>query len=150
MDFRHTSIVIAIDDAGSAGRALDRGLELAEALRLPVRLVHVARTAPNHSAEVRRIDINDIGQVAGGQPEYELAAELLKRALARGGERAVEIEPVVLGGDPADAMLRYLDDCDRPILVVGRRGQGQLAQLLLGSVSDKLVRHAKCPVMVIS
>ena len=150
MDFRHTSIVIAIDDAGNAGRALDRGLELAEALRLPVRLVHVATTAQSHGAEVRRIDFNDIDQVAGGQPEYELAAELLKRALARGGERAVEIEPVVLGGDPADAMLRYLDECDRPILVVGRRGQGQLAQLLLGSVSDKLIRHAKCPVMVVS
>lgn len=150
MDFRHTSIVIAIDDAGSAGRALDRGLELAEALRLPVRLVHVARLSQAHSADVRRIHIADIEQAAGGQPEFELAADLLNRSLARAGEREVEIEPVLLGGEPADALLRYLKECDRPILVMGRRGQGRLAELLLGSVSDQVIRHAECPVMVVS
>ncbi len=150
MDFRHTSIVIAIDDAGSAGRALDRGLEMAEALRLPVRLVHVARIAQDHTAEVRSIDRADIDRAAGGQPENELAAALLDRAMERAGQRQVEIEPVLLGGDPADALLRYLESCDRPMLVMGRRGQGRLADLLLGSVSDKVIRHAKCPVTVIS
>lgn len=145
-----TSIIIAIDDAGSAGRALDYGLEVAETLLLPVRLVHVVRSGSKHAAEVRRIDLNDIAEAANGFPEHELGAALLDRALRRAGERKVEVEAVLLDGDPADSLLRYLDQCDRPMLVVGRRGQGLLRELLLGSVSDKLVRHAHCPVMVIS
>ncbi len=150
MALPYTSIVIAIDDAGSAGRALDYGLEMAETLRLPVRLVHVARPPSTHAADVRRIDLGDIERAADGIPEYEIGAALLDRALERAGERKVDVEPVLLGGEPADALLRYLKECDRPLLFMGRRGQGRLEQLLLGSVSDRIIRHADCPVTVIS
>lgn len=150
MDFNLTSIIIAIDDAGSAGRALDYGLETAEALLLPVRLVHVIQTQDHHAAGVRRINLEDVSEAAGSYPEHELAASLLERALARAGDRKVEVEAVLLGGEPASTLLRYLAECDRPMLVMGRRGQGRLSQLLMGSVSDQIVRHASCPVMVVS
>lgn len=150
MNLDLTSIIIAIDDAGSAGRALDYGLETAEALLLPVRLVHVVASGDHHAADVRRIDIEDIGQAAGGFPEHELGAALIERALERAGQRRVEVEGVLLGGEPAATLLRYLDECDRPMLVVGRRGGGRVREWLLGSVSDKLTRHARCPVMVVS
>ncbi len=150
MDFLRTSVVIAIDDASNAGRALDYGLTLAEALKLPVRLVHVANVRDLQSAGVRRIDLNKIREAADGIPEYEIAAGLLDKAQARAGERQVDIEPVLLGGDPADALLRYLNECDQPMLIMGRRGQSRIQALLLGSVSDKVVRHATCPVIVVS
>ncbi len=150
MEFSATSITIAIDDAGSAGRALDYGLEMAETLKLPVRLVHVARSRTDHGAEVRRLDLAEIQKAAGGIPEYEMGAALLDRALQRAGQRRVDVEPVLLGGDPVNALLRYLDDCDKPMLFVGRRGGGPVRQMLLGSVSDALVRHAACPVVVVS
>jgi nucleotide-binding universal stress UspA family protein len=150
MNLKLTSIIIAIDDAGSAGRALDYGLETAEALLLPVRLVHVVRSTDHHAAGVRRINLDDIGQAAGSYPGHQLGAELLDRALARAGARKVEVEPVLLDGEPTATLLRYLAECDQPMLVVGRRGQGRLRELLLGSVSDQLVRLARCPVMVVS
>lgn len=150
MDLNLTSVIIAIDDAGSAGRALDYGLETAEALMLPVRLVHVVRHGNAHSAEIRRINHDDISAAARGYPEHEQGAAILDRALDRAGQRRVEVEAVLLDGEPATSLLRYLDECDRPMLVVGRRGQGRLQELLLGSTSDKLVRHARCPVMVVS
>lgn len=145
-----TSIIIAIDDAGSAGRALDYGLETAEALLLPVRLVHVVKSHDHHAAEIRPINLAEIGEAAGSYPEHELGAALLERALERAGQRRVEVEAVLLSGEPAATLLRYLAECDRPMLVMGRRGQGRLQQLLLGSVSDQIVRHADCPVTVVS
>lgn len=151
MDFKQTSIVIAIDDAGSARRALDYGLELAETLRLPVRVVHVARPAAFRSAEAQRIDLGEVGSESKPRvPEFELAVDLLERALARAEARSIEVEPVLLGGDPADGLLSFLDECDRPMLVMGRRGQSRIQELLLGSVSDQVIRHARCPVIVIS
>lgn len=151
LDFRQTSIVIAVDDAGSASRALDCGLEMAETLRLPVRIVHVARPAAFRSADVQRIDLDEIGGAAAPHvPEFELAVNLLERALARAEERKLEVEPVLLGGEPAEALLQFLDECDRPMLVMGRRGQSRIQELLLGSVSDQVIRHARCPVIVVS
>ena len=150
MEFRQTSIVIAIDDAGSSARALDYGLEMAATLRLPVRVAHVARPAAFRTAEVRQIDPNEMTTATASVPEYELAADLLDRAVARAGQRQLDIEPVLLDGEPADALLRYLSECDRPMLVMGRRGQGRIQELLLGSVSDQVIRHARCPVIVVS
>ena len=150
MNFTHTSIVIAVDDAGSSGRALDYGLEMAEALQLPVRIVHVASLQDPHRTDYQQLDLEHISQAAGGMPELELGAALLDRAMERAGERQIEMEPVLLGGEPTDALLRFLDECDKPMLFVGRRGQSRLRELILGSVSDKLVRHARCPVFVIS
>ncbi len=149
MGFDRTSLIIAIDDSGGAARALDFGLELAETLRLPVRLVHVVSSSVSPAADVRRPAL-PAATIQAGFPEQEIGAALLDESLARAGSRRVDIEPVLLGGDPRDALLRYLDECDRPILVVGRRGQGRLREWLLGSVSDHLLRHASCPVMVVS
>jgi len=148
--FSRTSIIIAIDDAGSAGRALDFGLDLAEQLRLPVRLVHVVPTGAILGSQVRRFDLDASDHSYDNAPECRLGALLLRRAMDRAGERRVQIEAVLLGGSPAHALMDYLDQCDRPILVMGRRGQGAVRELVLGSVSDSLVRHADCPVIVVT
>lgn len=150
MTFKHTSLLIAVDDSASAGRALDFGLDLAETLRLPVRIVHATQPASMRPGEVRTIDLDRVQEAAGGVPEYELGSALLDRAIKRAGDRRVDVEPVLLGGDPAEALIRYAAECDRPILVVGRRGRGRLQGLLMGSVSDKTVRLAQCPVIVIN
>ncbi|MEX0801511.1 MAG: universal stress protein [Dehalococcoidia bacterium] len=58
--------------------------------------------------------------------------------------------PVTRFGDPADEILRLAQEEDCELIVMGRRGRGAVAKLLLGSVSDKVVRAAACPVMVVS
>lgn len=50
-------------------------------------------------------------------------------------------------GDPADVLLSAAEDAD--MIVVGARGIGGFARLLVGSVSSQLVYHAPCPVVVV-
>ncbi len=69
---------------------------------------------------------------------------------APGGPRkrhAVDIKRVVESGDPAAVLLRRSEGAD--MLVVGSRGHGGFDRLLMGSVSEKCVRHATCSVIVI-
>ncbi len=60
---------------------------------------------------------------------------------------AVECAAAVLNGQPAEALLGASEDAD--LVVVGSRGFGGFKRLMLGSVSDQVVHHAVCPVLVV-
>lgn len=63
------------------------------------------------------------------------------------GESQVPVESRVAAGDPRQVLGELSSDVD--LLVVGSRGHGAVAGLLLGSVSQYLVTHAACPVTVV-
>ena len=66
---------------------------------------------------------------------------------ARSANPGVEVESELAEGRPAAALLAAAEDAD--LLVVGSRGRGGFAGLLLGSVSAQCVHHAPCPVVVV-
>jgi nucleotide-binding universal stress UspA family protein len=57
-------------------------------------------------------------------------------------------ETLAIQGQPADALLDQ--SADAALIVVGRRGLGGFRSLLLGSVSQQVVQHATCPVVVVN
>jgi nucleotide-binding universal stress UspA family protein len=59
-------------------------------------------------------------------------------------------ETVVLRGAPGPTLCDLAGELDADALVIGSRGRGGLARALLGSVSDHVVRHAPCPVVITS
>jgi nucleotide-binding universal stress UspA family protein len=63
------------------------------------------------------------------------------------GDREARVERRVVEDLPANAVLEAAADAD--LVVVGSRGRGGLKGMLLGSVSQKVVHHAPCPVVVI-
>lgn len=73
----------------------------------------------------------------------------LETAIEKEASEAVSVKPaaLVVEGDPAERLCEMAANAD--LLVVGSRGHGTLAGLLLGSASDKCVRHSPCPVAVI-
>ena len=71
----------------------------------------------------------------------ELVAELDDR------DPAVDIRTSIEEGNPAEVLIERSKGCD--LLVVGSRGHGGFAGMLLGSVSHHLVGHAHCPVVVV-
>lgn len=77
----------------------------------------------------------------------EVAGELDKLVHAVAGERAGDIEHVVVEGPAGAAILDHARDAE--LIVVGTRAHGTLAEIVLGSVSHHVVRHARCPVVVV-
>ncbi|HEX3237365.1 MAG TPA: universal stress protein [Gaiellaceae bacterium] len=78
------------------------------------------------------------------------AEEVAEAALAavKKLQPSVEGETVAAQGQPADVLLE--NSADARLIVVGRRGLGGFKSLLLGSVSQQVVQHATCPVVVVN
>ena len=82
-------------------------------------------------------------------PQVQEAGERLVKAVVAdvvGDDSDVAVEPVALEGPPAEVLVEAADDAE--ILVVGSRGRGGFAALLLGSVSQQVAHHARCPVLI--
>ncbi len=77
------------------------------------------------------------------------AEEILSKALKEVGELPCEIHTELLEGDPATAIIDVATVRKSEIIIMGSRGLGRLAGLVLGSTSQKVVAHAPCPVLIV-
>jgi len=139
-----SEILIPVDGSDNALRAVRYGLEMARALKVRVRLFYVF---PVSSVEIigmagmSRDDLEHAAQAAAQRVFDRLHGEL--------GETGVEVEDETSIGDPAEEIIRCTEDDHDLLVVLGRRGLSRIQSLLLGSVSEKVLRHAHSPVTVI-
>jgi nucleotide-binding universal stress UspA family protein len=148
------AIVVGVDGSAGAREALRWALAEGRLRGSPVRVVH-AWTFGYIGASVDGygvwggalgaytslgVDLNDL---------HRAAEDLLERALAEVGDEGdgVEIERLVVQGTAAEVLVSAATPND--LLVVGSRGHGGFVGLLLGSVSQQCVHHARCPVVVV-
>ena len=79
---------------------------------------------------------------------YQAAGDAVAKAAASLGEsKPPSVKVRALNGFPAQELIEASRDAD--LLVVGSRGGGGFARLLLGSISDHVMHHAYCPVVVV-
>lgn len=138
------SIVVGHDGSDQADNALAKALELADQLHAPVVIVRAwtIDTAPRPTNW-------EFGYVCSVD-EYATAVH---DELVKDTKTSVELFPAVSVDYRAvhSGAAKSLIDVSRDarMLVVGSRGRGGFSELLLGSVSDKCVRLAACPVLVV-
>ncbi len=128
-------IVVGIDGSPSSIAALRNAVELARALPAEVEAVSVWQ--PYYGTVDLPLPLEDLRTGA----EAALA-----EALAAVDTEGVQLIELVEEGDPATVLLALAERAD--MLVVGTRGRGGFAGLLLGSVSQRCTHHATCPVLV--
>jgi nucleotide-binding universal stress UspA family protein len=75
----------------------------------------------------------------------QLAQALVERGRAEG----VEVSFLVWTGDPGDIIVEAAEAEHADMVLVGSHGRGVVGRFLLGSVSEHVVRHAPCPVLVV-
>ena len=75
--------------------------------------------------------------------------EVLKKVVEIVGDVPAEIHTELIEGDAAEAIIEVAKTRDSSVIVMGSRGLGRLAGLVLGSTSQKVVSHAPCPVLIV-
>jgi nucleotide-binding universal stress UspA family protein len=138
--FHH--ILIGYDGSAQGKKALEYGIDFAMHAGAELTIVTAFPNVPDYLGSPQYDEV--VTQVTSeAQRTAEMAAE---QARACGIEQ-VRVE--VLQGSPAECILVVAETRKCDCIVVGSRGHSTMAGLLLGSVSDKLVHHAKIPVMVV-
>ncbi|WP_166348640.1 universal stress protein [Phytoactinopolyspora limicola] len=130
----HRRVVAAVDGSADSHRALSFAFAEAALRKLPVTVVCCWSGMDEEHGRRETLFTQHLP---------ETAAEL---ASCRERYPDVDATTVLLGGDPA---IRLVDESlGAELVVVGTRGRGRMRGLLLGSVSQHLLRHAHCPVAV--
>ena len=133
------TVVAAIDDSPVSRMVVDRGIEQARWRGTDLHVVHVTHMpvvyteAPINWDEVERAQRETVW--AGVSDALDIAD--------------IRIESVDLDGYPPDTLAAYAGDVNASLLVVGTRGRGDLASLILGSTSHRAIHLAECDVLVV-
>ena len=128
------NIMVAVDGSDNNKIAVDYAVDLAK----------------KYGAKLTAVTVFDSSKNEGMNYQKELVQETNEKNLAYAVSKAAEekypISTVQTFGNPAHCLLEISKDYD--IIVCGNLGRSGFARLMLGSVSEKLVRFAHCPVYV--
>jgi nucleotide-binding universal stress UspA family protein len=140
-----STIVVGVDGSDASKEALRWAAEEARLRGASLRAIH-AWSYPIGAAGLGLMPPVD----AEARETVERAAqEMAQRALAEADVDAsrLDADAVAVEGMAADVLVRAAAGAD--LLVVGSRGHGGFAGLLLGSVSQQCAQHAPCPVVIV-
>jgi len=151
-----TTVLLATDGSEEASSATEAAVEICDKTGSELHVIHVYGIAPiapfyPEAADPERVEMEN--------PVLEEELESLAEQRAREVLEAAIEQVHSVGGTVAQAHLRYggvpqeivslAEDTGIGLIVVGSRGRGGIRRALMGSVSDAVVRHAHCPVLVV-
>jgi nucleotide-binding universal stress UspA family protein len=134
------TILVAYDGSPQAQRATELAFSLAEAMESKLFIFAVIRP-PEPAA---RAELNAILDDAREHYEQDFA-KLREQARRRGLDLATEIEV----GHPAEHIVHRAEHAETALIIMGRRGISSFQRWMLGSISERVLRYAHCPVMVV-
>jgi nucleotide-binding universal stress UspA family protein len=143
-----SGILVGVDGSDHSRQALSWAVREAARHGMPLTVMSV-RPAPVRPATHIFWNIPVLEEADSHELDHARAAlrEFVDKVVNETGETPPEITMTMVTGDPAWELVRASRDAD--LLVVGARGTGSFAKLLLGSVSSKVMHHSACPTMVV-
>lgn len=134
------TIVVATDFSHTSDAALRLATMLARDTRAKLHIVHVSEPRPAYTVA---------GVYASLPAGNEFADAYRQLQEVRPSDSGVPCEHRLLIGAPADEIVKYAQEQQADMIVIGSHGRTGLGRLLLGSVAEAIVRQAGCPVMTI-
>jgi nucleotide-binding universal stress UspA family protein len=153
-------ILVALDHSESSNLVFDEALTLAKALNAQMMLVHVISAEESISPRIM-----PTGSILGGYSEIpsvsferfreewqayiDRGSEMLQARVQQAKEAGVAAQYQQLSGGIGIQICDLAKTWDAEIVAIGRRGYSGLKEFIMGSVSNYVLHHAPCSVMII-
>ena len=142
----YQALMVPLDGSEFGRHAIPWALAIAEPAGARVDLVHVL--TPPYDLGMAESDKLVLAEAIDSQrTATEQRLEDLANRLRVG--TGVRFSSAVVEGHTADALLRYADENAIDLIVTGTHGRGGVQHLLMGSVAERVVRTAPCPVLTV-
>lgn len=152
-------ILVALDRSAAHGGVLSRAIAIAQGLNAQVMLLHVLSAydtnSPGLPVRAYHSYYPILDSVAWDTYQqrwsaYEAAGlEELRRDAALVEEAGLTVEFTQTAGDPGRVICDVARGWEADLILVGHRGRSGISELLLGSVSNYVMHHASCSVLVV-
>jgi nucleotide-binding universal stress UspA family protein len=139
-------ILCATDFSPQAKVALEYAAELSSRLGAPLLLLAAFQIPIYPLPEGVMVRTSETISQLLAQTSNDLAAARLSASEAG----ALEVETVVVEGNPASEIVRVAAERGIDLIVLGSHGRGGISRAILGSVADKVMRTAACPVLIVA
>ena len=138
-------ILVPVDFSEHSDRATWYACELAACVGARVELLHVVEDPFVSGAWSPGVYLGPSAEILEGI--LTDAQNRLERAASAAASSGLRPHVVVLRGHPAQSIVEYAKACDADLIVMGTHGRTGIAHLLLGSVAERTLRTAACPVL---
>jgi len=133
-------ILIAYDGSPHAEHAMNVALSMAGDMKAKLFVISVIRPPePAESAEFHAV-------IDEGREKFEKSFVPI-RELAK--QKDIELETEVVVGHPAEQIIHMADKMQASVIVMGKRSHTILHRWMIGSNSERVLRYAHCPVMIV-
>ncbi len=138
-----TNILVPVDGSDNSYRALDAALLLSEKLSSNITVIHVMEQFPITHIGSEKL-LSELLEAYKKENQ-----DILSKCSEIATQKRLTIKSLLLQGNPASVILDYSKKEKFDLLIMGTRGLGKFKELILGSVSGKIVHHSPCAVMLI-
>ena len=132
------NILLATDGSTCCDNALARSLEIAQERKAKLSAVSVVYT----NDEFYALGQNQVKEL------YQEADKVLDKVKKWAGDLGVQTELFVRDGEPHEAIIAMAAEISASLIVMGSHGRKGLTRLLMGSVTERVIGYADCPVLV--
>ncbi|MDU4960559.1 MAG: universal stress protein [Sporomusaceae bacterium] len=146
MDIRYAKILVPVDGSQNSFAALTHAVQLAKLFQAEIGILHVAIIMQQLPIATQ---FNDVYLPESVLTHVQDFSETVLKEARKQIPTDIPVQTFCEIGSPAIIIPEFAEQNGYDLIVIGSRGLGVIKGLFMGSVSNYVVNHAKCPVLVI-
>jgi len=135
-------ILVPLDGSEHSGRALDASIELAKKLDGILTLLTVysvtGLATPSHETSIMEME-----------RARDSCQNVLAEAKAKVRSEKIKVETALVEGNAVEEIVRQSKEGKFDMIIMGARGLSTMKKILIGSVSEGVIKNAPCPVLIV-
>ena len=139
-------ILVPVDGSDCSNRTVMYAAKIAEKLQSEITLIHVLPPLPtyvsNYSEQLEKLEKTLMHEFT------KEALDILKKSKQLINDKNVPVHTELIIGNPQDEICKFAKDHSYDLIIIGSRGLSGIKSYIMGSVSNRVSKHAHCPVLI--
>ncbi|MBN1539927.1 MAG: universal stress protein [Candidatus Thermoplasmatota archaeon] len=143
---RYRNILVPVDGSELSMDAFEQAMSLSKLIGSKITVLHVMEQLYSDYTVLEGAEIISASNIIQTETRQQVK-NFLEDFVRRGGEEGVDVRTLIKDGHVAQEIIELSGQYD--LIIIGTHGRRKITSLIMGSVAEKVGRHALCPVMLV-